>query len=104
VIAHDDVYTDETSGESRPITPADPARLRGIGRRLHDTAAAHGQVRIAWALLTVFGRGACPVCGTEFAFADQVLYPARCSRRLPTSRLRTHRATVRGGGSAGPPR
>jgi hypothetical protein len=58
--------------ETRPLLPANPANLDGIGRRLHDIALSDGQYEVAHALTYVFGRATCPDCETEFSVADQV--------------------------------
>ncbi|MFF2847122.1 hypothetical protein ACFVT5_12385 [Streptomyces sp. NPDC058001] len=57
---------------TRPLRPADPTHLDGIGRRLHDTALADGQREIAHALTYVFGDATCPDCGTDFSVAAQI--------------------------------
>lgn len=66
------VCTDE-NGESRPLRPAKPSDLGGIGRRLHDTAVAHGQPTTAQAFTRMFGHATCPSCRTDFVVADQAL-------------------------------
>jgi hypothetical protein len=58
--------------EARPLLPATPANLDGIGRRLHDTALSDGQHEVAQALTYVFGRATCPNCETDFSVAYQV--------------------------------
>ncbi|MFF2616567.1 hypothetical protein [Kitasatospora sp. NPDC058046] len=58
--------------ETRPLRPADPADLDGIGRRLHDLALADGQREVAHALTHVFGGATCPDCGTDFPVADRI--------------------------------
>ncbi|MFD7105724.1 hypothetical protein [Streptomyces celluloflavus] len=58
--------------ETRPLLPATPANLDGIGRRLNDIALSDGQHEVAHALTYVFGRATCPDCETEFSVADQV--------------------------------
>ncbi|MGX2995561.1 hypothetical protein JNUCC64_14915 [Streptomyces sp. JNUCC 64] len=59
--------------ETRPLLPADPADLDGIGRRLHDLALSDGQHRVAHALTHVFGHATCPDCGTRFSVADRIV-------------------------------
>ncbi|MFJ9324237.1 hypothetical protein [Streptomyces globisporus] len=58
--------------ETRPLLPANPADLDGIGRRLHDIAVSDSQHEVAHALTHVFGRAACPDCETDFSVADQI--------------------------------
>ncbi|MFJ1840808.1 MULTISPECIES: hypothetical protein [unclassified Streptomyces] len=58
--------------EGRPLLPANPADLDGIGRRLHDIAISDGQHEVAHALTHVFGHATCPDCETGFSVADQV--------------------------------
>ncbi|MBQ0830827.1 hypothetical protein [Streptomyces tagetis] len=58
--------------ETRPLLPANPADLDGIGRRLHDLALSDGQHEVAHALTYVFGHAACPECETRFSVADEV--------------------------------
>lgn len=58
--------------ESKPLRPANPADLKGIARRLHDTALADDQQEVARALLHLFGDATCPDCGTGFPVAAQV--------------------------------
>jgi hypothetical protein len=45
----------------RPLRPADPDALHGLGRRMFDTASSHGQ------------DNACPLCQTRFTVAEVVL-------------------------------
>ncbi|MET7454630.1 hypothetical protein ABZT03_22615 [Streptomyces sp. NPDC005574] len=54
------------------LSPADPARLEGIGARLHQEAVRAGQPAVARALTQVFGTGRCPSCEREFAVGDEV--------------------------------
>lgn len=65
-------YVDEI-GDTSPLRPLEPAALTGIGRRLYDTAAAHGQERVMQAIRYVFGQATCPLCAAEFTIADRVL-------------------------------
>ncbi|MFG3000803.1 hypothetical protein [Streptomyces sp. NPDC048340] len=67
-----DYALSEDDVETRPLRPADPAALDGIGRRLHDIALADGQREVANALTYVFGAAACPDCETSFSVSDQV--------------------------------
>ncbi|MEV8314844.1 hypothetical protein AB0Q95_11780 [Streptomyces sp. NPDC059900] len=63
---------DTAAIETRPLCPADPAGLKGLGRRLHDLAGADGQQAVARALTHLFGRATCPGCETSFSVADRV--------------------------------
>ncbi|MFJ8545915.1 hypothetical protein ACIRFH_28670 [Streptomyces sp. NPDC093586] len=58
--------------ETRPLLPADPASLTGLGRRLHDLALADGQGEVAHVLTHVFGGATCPDCGTGFSVAARI--------------------------------
>ncbi|MFE7194820.1 hypothetical protein [Kitasatospora sp. NPDC057541] len=58
--------------ETRPLRPAAPAELDGLGRRLHDLALADGRGEVAGVLTYVFGRAVCPVCEADFAVADAI--------------------------------
>ncbi|TGN73979.1 hypothetical protein E5083_24720 [Streptomyces bauhiniae] len=58
--------------EGRPLLPANPADLGGIGRRLHEIAVSDSQHEVAHALTYVFGHATCPDCETHFSVADQV--------------------------------
>ncbi|MGW6060477.1 hypothetical protein [Streptomyces sp. NPDC055189] len=63
---------DNTAVETRPLRPADPADLEGIGRRLHDLACGDEQQSVARALTHLFGHATCPDCETSFSVATQV--------------------------------
>ncbi|MFS8096598.1 hypothetical protein LFM09_05605 [Lentzea alba] len=54
----------------RPLRPADPAQLTGIGRRVYETAANHGKKKVARVFLHAFGQATCPACGIEVTVAD----------------------------------
>ncbi|MFI1255349.1 hypothetical protein ACH4U6_16405 [Streptomyces netropsis] len=58
--------------ETKPLRPADPTGLTGIGRRLHDVALADGQEEVANVLIYVFGNATCPDCETDFSVAAQI--------------------------------
>ncbi|MFE5599349.1 hypothetical protein ACFQ8O_09175 [Streptomyces coelicoflavus] len=58
--------------ETRPLRPADPAGLDGIGRRLHDLARSDGHPEVAHTLTQVFGHATCPDCETDFPVADRI--------------------------------
>ncbi|MFF2348460.1 hypothetical protein ACFVVL_01645 [Kitasatospora sp. NPDC058115] len=58
--------------ETRPLRPAAPAGLDGIGRRLHELASADGRCEVAGVLTYVFGRAGCPVCEADFVLAEAI--------------------------------
>ncbi|MER7701789.1 hypothetical protein ABTX81_02650 [Kitasatospora sp. NPDC097605] len=58
--------------ETRPLRPAAPAELDGIGRRLHELALADGRSEVAHVLTHVFGHATCPVCEADFPVADRI--------------------------------
>ncbi|CAL9332929.1 hypothetical protein SUDANB106_00110 [Streptomyces sp. enrichment culture] len=57
--------------ERRPLRPASPAELRGVGRWMYDTAVRDGQAGIAWGITYLFGRAQCPRCGAVFTIAEE---------------------------------
>ncbi|MFJ9589270.1 hypothetical protein [Streptomyces acidicola] len=63
---------DQVEAETKPLRPAEPGDLDGIGRRLHDTALADGRREVAAALTYVFGDATCPDCDTDFSVAAQI--------------------------------
>ncbi|USX55366.1 hypothetical protein [Lentzea sp. HUAS12] len=63
--------TDED--EERPLKPADPATLDGVGKRVCDTADAHGQSKAVRAFRFFFGQATCPACDTEFTVSEELL-------------------------------
>ncbi|MET7533353.1 hypothetical protein [Streptomyces goshikiensis] len=58
--------------ETKPLRPANPVGLTGIGRRLHDVALADGQEEVANMLTYVFGDATCPDCEAQFSVAAQI--------------------------------
>lgn len=58
--------------ESKPLRPANPADLDGVGRRRHATALSDGHHEVAHLLTYVFGRATCPHCETDFSVADRI--------------------------------
>lgn len=58
--------------ETRPLRPANPADLDGIGRRLHSIALADGHQGVANSMTYVFGDATCPDCETDFSVAEQI--------------------------------
>ncbi|MEW1638495.1 hypothetical protein AB0469_31115 [Streptomyces sp. NPDC093801] len=67
-----DYALSEHEVETRPLRPADPAAMEGIGRRLHEIARADGQREVADALAHVFGDATCPDCAADFCVADRI--------------------------------
>ncbi|MFE0631366.1 hypothetical protein ACFW3D_30965 [Streptomyces sp. NPDC058864] len=71
--------------DRRPLRPASPAELDGIGRWMHDTAVRDGQDRLADGIRYLFGRAECPRCAGVFCTADEYtaahLPPAPCRLR-----------------------
>ncbi|MFD4637478.1 hypothetical protein ACFWN2_09215 [Lentzea sp. NPDC058436] len=59
--------------EERPLRPADPAKLDGVGRRVCETADAHGQSKAVRVFRHFFGQATCPACDTEFTVSDELL-------------------------------
>lgn len=64
-----------------PLRPADSATLTGIARWMHDTAAANGELTLAYGLTYLFGEAVCPRCGNVFSIANR--YEAENSRPQP---------------------
>ncbi|WP_328907567.1 hypothetical protein OG230_33820 [Streptomyces sp. NBC_00234] len=62
----------EEDVDTRPLRPANPADLDGIGRRLHGIALADGRQEVADMLTYVFGDATCPDCEADFSVAAQV--------------------------------
>ncbi|MFD8749709.1 hypothetical protein ACFV0O_01785 [Kitasatospora sp. NPDC059577] len=58
--------------ESRPLRPARPADLTGLGGRLHGIALGDGRDEVARLLTYVFGDASCPDCGSGFSVADRI--------------------------------
>ncbi|MDX8037400.1 hypothetical protein SK803_45010 [Lentzea sp. BCCO 10_0856] len=59
-------------GDTSPLEPQNPAALTGIGRRLYDTATAHGQEHVQLAVTHLFGQATCPLCAGGFTVADRL--------------------------------
>ncbi|WP_326737688.1 hypothetical protein [Streptomyces sp. NBC_01022] len=57
---------------TKPLRPAEPAALTGIGRRLHDVALADGQQEVARTLTHIFGDATCPDCAEDFSVAARI--------------------------------
>jgi hypothetical protein len=55
-----------------PLHPAVPEELEGPAKRLYDRTLADGQQLVARGLPYLFGRAACPDCGTAFEVADRI--------------------------------
>ncbi|MER7759198.1 hypothetical protein [Streptomyces sp. NPDC097619] len=64
---------DTDAATTRPLRPAAPAALDGIGRRLHDLALSDGRSEVAHLLTYVFGAATCPDCDTDFAVPDRIV-------------------------------
>ena len=58
--------------EKSPLRPAPSPELRGLPRRLFTRATADGQEGLAHGVRHLFGRAACPDCGTDFSVAERV--------------------------------
>ncbi|MFJ6140907.1 hypothetical protein [Kitasatospora sp. NPDC092286] len=58
--------------EKVPLQPTASEDLEGLAKRLHDRTLADGQQLVARRLPYLFGRAACPDCGTVFPVADRV--------------------------------
>ncbi|MER5278836.1 hypothetical protein ABT025_24220 [Streptomyces sp. NPDC002809] len=57
---------------TKPLRPAEPTGLTGIGRRLHDVALADGRQEVAKMLTYVFGGATCPDCEEDFSVAARI--------------------------------
>ncbi|MER5311074.1 hypothetical protein ABT034_25165 [Streptomyces sp. NPDC002773] len=68
----EDYGSSDDTIDTRPLRPASPAQLEGIGARLHGIALADGRQEVAHALTYVFGDATCPDCETDFSVADRV--------------------------------
>ncbi|MFB7290252.1 hypothetical protein [Actinacidiphila glaucinigra] len=78
VIGHDGYFccTDDYSLQEVQKSPLQPARgqqLEGLPRRLFERALADGQERLAHGVRHLFGRAACPDCGTGFSVSERVV-------------------------------
>lgn len=67
-----DYALSEGEAKKRPLRPADPARLDGVGCRLYDRARTDGRHEVATALTYVFGDGSCPECDSTFSVPDRI--------------------------------
>ena len=56
-----------------PLQPARVHELAELPRRLFARAVADGQEGLAHGVRYLFGRASCPVCGTDFSVAEQVV-------------------------------
>ncbi|GAA3084826.1 hypothetical protein GCM10020000_84100 [Streptomyces olivoverticillatus] len=59
--------------QKSPLQPARVQELEGLPRRLLTRAMADGQEGLAYGVRYLFGRAACPDCGTEFSVAERVV-------------------------------
>ncbi|WP_327064364.1 hypothetical protein [Kitasatospora sp. NBC_01302] len=78
VIGQDDSFcrTDDYALQEVRKSPLQPARtqeLEGLPRRLFTRALADGQEGLAHGVRSLFGRAACPDCGTDFSVAERVV-------------------------------
>lgn len=79
VIGDDERFT--TSGDyalddavpKGELSPAAPAELDDVARRIYGTADDLGQEDVAKKLLYVFGTGTCPDCDTRFSVAERIV-------------------------------
>ena len=69
----DSMYMRDTGSDRRPLVPADPAELAGIGKRLHARALADGHPDVATKVTYAFGRADCPACGTRFRVDEAIV-------------------------------
>jgi hypothetical protein len=58
--------------EKSPLQPVRTQDLDGLARMLFTRAMADGQERLAHGIPYLFGRAACPDCGTDFSVAQRV--------------------------------
>ncbi|MFF0752925.1 hypothetical protein [Streptomyces sp. NPDC004267] len=78
VIGHGDFFccTDDYALQEVKKSPLEPARvqqLEELPRRLLTRALADGQDGLAHGVRYLFGRAACPDCGTDFSVAERVV-------------------------------
>jgi hypothetical protein len=59
--------------QKSPLQPARRQQLEGLPRRLFTRALADGQEGLAHGVRYLFGRAACPDCGTDFSVAERVV-------------------------------
>ncbi|MFE3526908.1 hypothetical protein ACFXOD_36080 [Streptomyces sp. NPDC059161] len=59
--------------EKSPLQPVRAEDLAGLPRRLFTRAVADGQEELAHGIPYLFGRTACPDCGTDFSVAERVV-------------------------------
>ncbi|MGI5439221.1 hypothetical protein ACQEV4_18025 [Streptomyces shenzhenensis] len=66
-------YRDWGEGDvrRRPLRPSPADELRGLGKRMYDTARALGLAQMAEGLTYLFGCAECPDCASTFIVADQ---------------------------------
>ena len=77
VIGQDDSFccTDHYALQAVQQSPLQPTRVQELAelpRRLFARAAADGHERLAHGICYLFGRAACPDCGTDFSVAERV--------------------------------
>ncbi|MEU2493272.1 hypothetical protein [Streptomyces sp. NPDC007883] len=54
-----------------PLRPIGPDRLRGVGRRMYETAVRDAQDKLARGITHLFGCAECGECGSVFNVADE---------------------------------
>lgn len=59
--------------QKSPLQPARVQELEGLPERLFTRAMADGQEGLALGIRYLFGRAACPDCGTDFSVAERVM-------------------------------
>lgn len=59
--------------QKSPLQPVRRQQLEGLPRRLFTRALADGQEGLADGVRHLFGRAACPDCGTDFSVAERVV-------------------------------
>ncbi|GAA4921596.1 hypothetical protein LX16_4910 [Stackebrandtia albiflava] len=59
--------------DSRPLIPASPDALTGVGLRLYRLAVRDERLRLADMLLRAFGEAHCPECDTRFTVSDLLM-------------------------------
>ncbi|KAK1184333.1 hypothetical protein B7755_043260 [Streptomyces sp. NBS 14/10] len=69
--SEDDALCDDA--DTRPLHPAAPRILDGLGRRLYELALSDGHEDVAHALTYAFGEATCPQCERRFSVVGQVV-------------------------------
>ena len=74
-------HHDDGDTHRRPLSPTAPGQLTGIGRWMHDTATAGGDIVLADGITYLFGHATCSTCACRFPLADS--YEAENSPTQP---------------------